>query len=302
MKQAVLIIAHNNLELLRKNILLFNDPNIDIFVHIDKKSRIVKDDILRDLFKVEKQKSHIEFYKKIRVSWGGYSQIETELLLIEKCLKYSKKYGHIHLISGADLLIKTPKKLCNFFENNKDKEFVHFYSAKIRGRIEKRYKYYHFITESSWKRKKLYSILNNSMLIIQKLFRIDRRLDIEYQYGSQWFSITSNFAKYILSKKCQIKKMFKYTNCCDEIFLQTILVNSPFIKNVYKKDFSDNYESIMRLIDWNRGNPYTFRASDYNELVQSKMIFARKFDENIDEKIIDKVYNFLMEKKREKNK
>lgn len=49
----------------------------------------------------------------------------------------------------------------------------------------------------------------------------------------------------------------------------------------------------MRLTDWNRGNPYVFRNEDYEELVQSKYIFARKFDEKIDEKIIDRLYEHI---------
>ena len=33
----------------------------------------------------------------------------------------------------------------------------------------------------------------------------------------------------------------------------------------------------MRLIDWRRGNPYVWRDEDYDELIHSDRIFARKF-------------------------
>ena len=33
----------------------------------------------------------------------------------------------------------------------------------------------------------------------------------------------------------------------------------------------------MRLVDWNRGNPYTWQSQDYNELIASDRLFARKF-------------------------
>ena len=38
-----------------------------------------------------------------------------------------------------------------------------------------------------------------------------------------------------------------------------------------------NYRGHMRLIDWRRGNPYVWRDEDYDELIHSDRIFARKF-------------------------
>ena len=43
----------------------------------------------------------------------------------------------------------------------------------------------------------------------------------------------------------------------------------------------------MRLIQWNQGDLTTFRTKDYQELIYSPMIFAWKFNENIDEEIIN---------------
>lgn len=65
------------------------------------------------------------------------------------------------------------------------------------------------------------------------------------------------------------------------------LMNSPFRENIWHPQADDDYRSIMRLIDWKRGNPYVFHSSDYNELITSPMLFARKFDERVDEGIIE---------------
>ena len=46
----------------------------------------------------------------------------------------------------------------------------------------------------------------------------------------------------------------------------------------------------MRYIDWDRGNPYVFRIDDYDALMKSDCMFARKFDEKIDKEIIEKIY------------
>ena len=34
----------------------------------------------------------------------------------------------------------------------------------------------------------------------------------------------------------------------------------------------------MYFIDWKRGNPYEFKDSDYDELINSNLLFARKFN------------------------
>lgn len=57
---------------------------------------------------------------------------------------------------------------------------------------------------------------------------------------------------------------------------------------LYRGDSGVN--SATRLIDWQRGAPYTFRACDYNELINSGAMFARKFDINIDAEICQKIF------------
>ena len=53
----------------------------------------------------------------------------------------------------------------------------------------------------------------------------------------------------------------------------------------------------MRLIDWKRGEPYTFKKEDFDELVYSKMLFARKFDSELYPEIIDMIFEAVMKKK-----
>ena len=79
--------------------------------------------------------------------------------------------------------------------------------------------------------------------------------------------------------------------------LQTVFINSEFKENLYIKDYNDNYKTCMRFIDWNRGNPYIFKKEDYELLVKSDYIFARKFDMNVNSEIVDLIYNSLKEEK-----
>lgn len=49
----------------------------------------------------------------------------------------------------------------------------------------------------------------------------------------------------------------------------------------------------LRYIDWSLGgsHPKTFTLSDYDNLIDSNCIFARKFNTEVDKNVIDKIYN-----------
>jgi hypothetical protein len=75
---------------------------------------------------------------------------------------------------------------------------------------------------------------------------------------------------------------FKYVFIPDEIFFQTIILNSPFKENVIDND--------LRCIDWSgRGGfrPTIWCKDDLEELSKSAALFARKFDTNVDPDILD---------------
>ena len=81
--------------------------------------------------------------------------------------------------------------------------------------------------------------------------------------------------------------MFDRTVCADEIFLQTMVMASPYKETVINE--------CLREIDWKRGNPYVYQKCDYELLVNSDNIFARKFSTKIDNEIIEKLYKYLSE-------
>lgn len=52
----------------------------------------------------------------------------------------------------------------------------------------------------------------------------------------------------------------------------------------------------MRIVDWKRGSngsPYIFREEDYDELINSGVLFARKFSEDVDKDVIKKIVDYV---------
>ena len=74
-------------------------------------------------------------------------------------------------------------------------------------------------------------------------------------------------------------------------------MNSNFRNNLFYDKMDNNYIACMRYIDWNRGKPYTWLADDFNELINSNYLFARKFDCNIDNNIIMLISDYIRNNK-----
>ena len=286
-KHAYLIIAHKNDKTFKTLIELLDHKDNDIFVHMDLK--------LADYDELETEKiakkSKIYHAERTSVQWAGYSMVNAELLLLEKAIN-TGKYEYYHLISGEDLPLKKQSEIHKFFEKNAGKEFLDFQHEKFTQ--YERVRYWYPFQERFGRRH--YNI-TKLLVLLQRPF-VRRNKDITFQKGTQWFSITDDFARYVVSKKDWIKRVFRKTWGCDEVFLQTVFVNSKFKKNVFHCDekvinLGWGGSCCMRHIDWERGAPYTFRSDDYDELMNSYMCFGRKFDAKVDSKIIDKIKKHL---------
>ena len=127
--------------------------------------------------------------------------------------------------------------------------------------------------------------IQSILLFLQKQIHVNRlkKYTFSFYKGAQWFSITHNLAEYLLQHEKEIRRIFRWSFCTDEIFLQTFAMQSP-----YKTNIVNDY---LRYIDWERGTPYTFTDADYDELCSSDKLFARKFDEMKSAKVVNKIRN-----------
>lgn len=291
MKHAYLIIAHNEYPVLRALLSMLDDERNDIYLHIDQRAA----ELYEKIHSLQMQRAGLHILSaRNKVYWGDLSQVETEYLLLETA-SAKESYSYYHLLSGTDLPIQTQDYIHSFFQINAGKEFVEYWSGNRHQKdLKRKISRYYFFTKHLKRNNSKWHVItapcHNLALIVQKMVHFHRKQEVEFRKGSQWFSITHNFCLYLLEKKPFVLQRFRYTLCPDEIFVQTLLWNSPFKKNIY--NIEDNNIGSMRLIDWNRGNPYTWKIQDYTELANSDKLFARKFNSREEEliKLIETTY------------
>lgn len=281
-KHAYLIIAHKNDLSFRTLIRMLDDPDNDIFIHFDAKCR---DYSPKETERAVKY-SRVYHTRRTDVRWGSFRQINAELLLLK--LAVSKgSYLYYHLLSGQDLPIKSQEYIHSLLKNS-TREYVEVSSDSIEA--EYRVRYFHFwspklsVRENEARRKK----------VQQKEDRLHiwRGENIPFRKGANWFSVTDGFARYVIAHETWIRLHFMMTICGDELFLQTLLRQSPFWSNVYCENTYGYYSWNLRAIDWSRGNgisPWVYTMADLDALTGSAALFARKFDSETDAEIIKRI-------------
>ena len=289
---AYCIIAHSEQGLLHTLLRLLDDSLNDIFLLIDAKSSLYGCELPALSF------SRLYCVPPIKIWWGEYSQIDAEMRLFEYA-QSKGRYSYYHLLSGVDMPIKSQKHIHEFFKNHGGAEFVEFWNQHdfrtiIYKRLRKHYFHNYKRVDNRTVRQSVVRFAQKQLLSINK--RLSRKPTEEWyashKMGPNWVSVTDDFVSYLLSKKKEIKEEYSHSFCADEIFLQSILFKSPFYSNVYRCNErtgstggKEVYGRNMRLIDWDRGEPYTFRSEDIPEIEESDCLFVRKVDPN-DEKLL----------------
>ncbi len=290
-RHAYLILAHSNFGQLRKLVELLDDPRNDIFVHIDSKAVFNPGDwtgVCRH--------SMLRFLKdRIKVSWGGVSIMRAEIALLKESTDCGS-YDYSHMLFGIDLPLKSQAATHDFFDSNEGKEFINFW--KFKKTTASRFNYYTLFPEGAGKFHT--NLANNIFKGLQMAVGYKMNRDVNFTFASQWFSITDTLARYVVSQEAWLEKVFRHTNTCDEIFLATLVWNSPFRERLYVgEECEPNTVGManLRFIDWSRGesvrHPWTFRSYDWDLLQEVPHFWARKFDERVDGEIIDRIYRQL---------
>lgn len=286
-KHAYCIIAHTDVYTLNTLIDCIDDERNDIFLLLDKKSKI-------DLFRIQRPiNCKLLISRDVDVRWGDISQIRAEISVFRSAFEHGE-YDYYHLLSGQDLPLHSQDYIHEYFSTlPRGANLIgfaqgEFNKADLEKKLSEHTLFTRHLRDCSLKGRVL-SKFRDFYLAMQKRYSISLKKlpPQEYKKGCNWASLSNDFVGYILSKEKELVKTYKGTICSDEMYKQTLIWNSPYRDTLPSVD----NESVgsMREIDWTRGAPYVFRTEDFDALIKSERLFARKFDSRIDKSIIDKI-------------
>ncbi len=290
-KIAIIMTVHNNIEQLHRLCKSLECENIFFYIHVDKKSNL--DDFKTGL----KDIKNAYIYSEVKVYWADLSQVDATISLLKLAVKDNCDY--IYFISGVDVLIDK-QKLFKYAKENKNYMEVEALPNKNWGTDGRcnRYKFYHNIVNNITfikfnPRNRYYMFINSCLIKLQKIFKTNRQFIKGYNpySGANWFNINIELAKYIISMYPKTRKYFKFVQFPDEMYVQSIVMNSKYKNTINNK--------LLRYVDWVTGpeEPRILTYEDYEKIINSDNIFARKLDYNKDTKLFDLLDDYRKEKK-----
>ena len=280
MKVAILIMAHHQPAHLARFVRMMECAWTRVFIHIDRKVDIA------EFIRLAPNYRNVEFLdpnQRVKTSWGGFSQVKATLNLLSAALSSGETFDRFCLLSGSDFPIKTLSQIKAGLAT--DREFM-----RVDRRLENtpgnfhygKARYLHFM--DGW----LLRNLHLSGVIPRKVYS-----KIPLYQGAQWWSLTADCVKYVLSflrDNSDFVQFHRWLRSPDETFFHSIIKSSPFASKITHdfervssyQDYLASNEHGCTYIDWNAKDVYLpkiLTADDYDRLVNSQCLFARKFDE-----------------------
>ena len=105
---------------------------------------------------------------------------------------------------------------------------------------------------------------------------------MEYNFGSSWWTLTHSSVEWMLDyleRHEEVLDFFDNSICPDESLFQSLFMKTPY---------TNTRENIKVYLDWTGENrhPKTLTINDYDTLMNSDFLIARKFDEKFSKEIL----------------
>lgn len=206
-----------------------------------------------------------------RCYWGGFGMVRATLDALEELVAHEAPFDHVVLLSGQDYPLRPAGEIERFLADNAERTFMtaerlpNEWPGGGLPRIER----WHLV----------------SPLVLHLRLPWRRRVPggLAPYGGGAWMCLARPAAQYVVEfvrRRPDVVRFFEHALHPDELLFQTILMNSTLADTVVNDH--------LRYIDWSTDpGPATLRSVDFEKMIESERLFARKFDVTVDSGILD---------------
>lgn len=295
MRIVYIILAHKLPEQLVRLVRKLNTDSTSFLIHVDKKT---DDETYNKMIAPLSKYENISFLPRYRHDYGGYNSVRATLDGIQKLLVSGEHFDYVILLSGQDYPVKSNSQIDQVLKESGGQSYMEYFSLPSErwgdgdGGLT-RIKCWHFNlfgTEVTFVRKgRFFKFIPDGIWSTAvKIFSLPRSLpgDFDPYGGSAWWCLTRECIEYVgefVEKNPEFVKFFNHVKIPDEIFFQTVLMNSPYKNGI----IYDN----LRYIIWSPGSrhPAILNIRYFEDFMNSNKLFARKFDTNVDADVLDMI-------------
>lgn len=258
-------------------------------IHVDKRAGKA---LYREIqtFLADFPNTHL--LKRQNVVWGGYSMVDAELKGMKKLLKIAASWDFFINLSGQDFPLKSQAVISDYLKANIGSSFI-----KIADQVKMR--------PNTLNRIENYFVESANGFLGAPIKRAFLPLITPY-IGGQWKILSRECCEFICSspKVAKFRKFYRNTLIADEAFFQTVLMNTNFTGKIINDDkraiiwipeigpklmskiFTESDTKALIASGEIKLRPKTFTVKDLPFLLSTTALFARKFDETIDQTIL----------------
>ena len=292
MQLAYIISAYKYPRQLIRLIHRLTNDSTSFFVHVDRKT---DDRTYHEVLEGVGHCPNVYFLKRHKCDWGGFGHVAATLEGITEIFRTHTSFDYAILLTGQDYPIKSTRHIAAFFEGHKGKLFLEFFP----------------LPNDEWQNRGIVGGMDRIEAWHSRVFKrhlwfpTGRGFPIKRKFlrgfkpfgGSSYWCLPRECIEYIyelITQNRAFVSFFKYVDVPDEIFFQTIILNSPFERLAV----NDN----LQYTDWkdpDAGSPAILCTSDFGKLLSSPKLFARKFDVSIDAEVLDLIDQEILDENRQ---
>lgn len=255
----------------------------DFYIHIDKKVPI-------EPFQSELRDMPNVFFvnERIRVYWGGYSQVEMQLSMIREMLSKNFHYLRVINLTGMDYPI-VEKEVLDEKLSNSQIEYICGFDVKNeiepgKRKMEQKYSCFYLMDT--------FRILRALMIRLRIPRPFYRKFDYPLFFGSEYWALTYECISELyenFKKNKQLQKLLRFSFVPSEAWVHTMFYNSCWRDRAIHEPVV-KYEGLISL------SPVSFfiytdsikilNEEDYENVVHSGRLFARKIIKGKSDRLI----------------
>ena len=226
-KIAFLIAAHTEPTLLARLVRALTSPWSHVFVHVDAKA-----DIGIFLHELSDTSGVTLIRDRVPVHWGGWSQVEASLRLMQTALEHDPAFARFVLLSGSCYPLRSNRALRDylFTDDVEHIGLIRMPDAKAEKPIE-RLTRWHFEggNRTSGGKAALLRLLNRATLLGPSRDAMTALDGFVPYAGSSWWALTREAVQTIMEvvATCpELVALFRHSAFPDESFFHTIVANT----------------------------------------------------------------------------
>jgi hypothetical protein len=266
-KQVFLIQAHKDIGQLNALVEHLRDDDFLVYVNLDRKC---------DLDPAAVHPAARLVRERIDVHWGTFSQVQAVLNSLRQIVAEVADFDKVLFLSAQDFPLLSNAALKAELASLRGRELLDTVAiGRAPGQWAADYRYQYFHPQDGGRVRRLAAALANRAM---RASGIRRRMHggLQPWGGSSWWALSRDCVRMLLERVDRepgLARYFATVACPDEMFFQTIVMNSPLRERVLGSNF--------RYVQWPENgarNPKVLDEGDFERIAASRAHFCRKLD------------------------